>query len=236
MVINMKQKVIISWSSGKDSALTLWRLMNDPNYEVVGLYTTHVDNDIPFQATPIAVVKKQAQLIGLPLVLIALPEVFPSHDIYQQTIIDGLKNCGLQFDGIAFGDLFCNGIADYRRQYIEPAGWECVFPLLGQSSLQLANEIIECGIQTKLVTVDSTQLDIKFCGRWLDHQLLSEFPITIDPCGENGEYHSLVVDAPFYQQPLNLAWLERETNTRFCYQRYTLVETESFPDADIAVS
>ena len=236
MVINMKQKVIISWSSGKDSALTLWRLMNDPNYEVVGLYTTHVDNDVPFQATPIAVVKKQAQLIGLPLVLIALPEVFPAHDIYQQTIIDALKNCGLQFDGIAFGDLFCNGIADYRRQYIEPAGWECVFPLLGQSSLQLANEIIECGIQTKLVTVDSTQLDIKFCGRWLDHQLLSEFPITIDPCGENGEYHSLVVDAPFYQQPLNLAWLERETNTRFCYQRYTLVETESFPDADIAVS
>ncbi len=236
MVINMKQKVIISWSSGKDSALTLWRLMNDPNYEVVGLYTTHVDNDVPFQATPIAVVKKQAQLIGLPLVLIALPEVFPAHDIYQQTIIDGFKNCGLQFDGIAFGDLFCNGIADYRRQYIEPAGWECVFPLLGQSSLQLANEIIECGIQTKLVTVDSTQLDIKFCGRWLDHQLLSEFPITIDPCGENGEYHSLVVDAPFYQQPLNLAWLERETNTRFCYQRYTLVETESFPDADIAVS
>ncbi|MCD9520141.1 ATPase [Photobacterium phosphoreum] len=232
----MKQKVIISWSSGKDSALTLWRLMNDSNYEVVGLYTTHVDNDVPFQATPIAVVKKQAQLIGLPLVLIALPEVFPAHDIYQQTIIDGLKNCGLQFDGIAFGDLFCNGIADYRRQYIEPAGWECVFPLLGQSSLQLANEIIECGIQTKLVTVDSTQLDIKFCGRWLDHQLLSEFPITIDPCGENGEYHSLVVDAPFYQQPLNLAWLERETNTRFCYQRYTLVETESFPDADIAVS
>lgn len=236
MVINMKQKVIISWSSGKDSALTLWRLMNDSNYEVVGLYTTHVDNDVPFQATPIAVVKKQAQLIGLPLVLIALPEVFPAHDIYQQTIIDGLKNCELQFDGIAFGDLFCNGIADYRRQYIEPAGWECVFPLLGQSSLQLANEIIECGIQTKLVTVDSTQLDIKFCGRWLDHQLLSEFPITIDPCGENGEYHSLVVDAPFYQQPLNLAWLERETNTRFCYQRYTLVETESFPDADIAVS
>lgn len=236
MVINMKQKVIISWSSGKDSALTLWRLMNDSNYEVVGLYTTHVDNDVPFQATPIAVVKKQAQLIGLPLVLIALPEVFPAHDIYQQTIVDGLKNCRLQFDGIAFGDLFCNGIADYRRQYIEPAGWECVFPLLGQSSLQLANEIIECGIQTKLVTVDSTQLDIKFCGRWLDHQLLSEFPITIDPCGENGEYHSLVVDAPFYQQPLNLAWLERETNTRFCYQRYTLVETESFPDADIAVS
>ncbi|MCD9472026.1 adenine nucleotide alpha hydrolase [Photobacterium phosphoreum] len=232
----MKQKVIISWSSGKDSALTLWRLMNDSNYEVVGLYTTHVDNDVPFQATPIAVVKKQAQLIGLPLVLIALPEVFPAHDIYQQTIVDGLKNCGLQFDGIAFGDLFCNGIADYRRQYIEPAGWECVFPLLGQSSLQLANEIIECGIQTKLVTVDSTQLDIKFCGRWLDHQLLSEFPITIDPCGENGEFHSLVVDAPFYQQPLNLAWLDRETNPRFCYQRYILVETESFPDADIAVS
>lgn len=227
MVINMKQRVIISWSSGKDSALTLWRLMNDPNYEVVGLYTTHVDNDVPFQATPIAVVKKQAQLIGLPLVLIALPEVFPANDIYQQMIVEGLKNCGLQFDSVAFGDLFCNGIADYRRQYIKPAGWECVFPLLGQPSHQLANEIIECGIKTKLVTVDSTQLDTRFCGRWFDHQLLTELPPTTDLCGENGEFHSLVVDGPFYQQPLNLIWLGCETDSRFCYQRYALVETDS---------
>ncbi|WP_297481161.1 adenine nucleotide alpha hydrolase [uncultured Photobacterium sp.] len=223
----MKQSVIISWSSGKDSALTLWRLMNDPNYEVIGLYTTYVGSEVPFQATPIDIVKRQAQLIGLPLVLITLPDVFPANDVYQQAIVDGLKNCELQFDSVAFGDLFCNGIADYRRQYIKPAGWECVFPLLGQSSLQLANEIIECGMQTKLVTVDSTQLDIKFCGRWFDYQLLTELAPATDLCGENGEFHSLVVDGPFYQQPLNLKWLGCETDSRFCYQRYTLVETDS---------
>ncbi len=227
MVINMKQSVIISWSSGKDSALTLWRLMNDPNYEVVGLYTTYVGNDVPFQATPIEIVKQQALLIGLPLVLIELPKVFPANDVYQQTIVNSLKNCELAFDCVAFGDLFCNGIADYRRQYIEPAGWACVFPLLGQPSHQLANEIIECGIKTKLVTIDSTQLDIHFCGRWFDHQLLTELSPTTDLCGENGEFHSLVVDGPFYQQPLNLTWLECETDARFCYQRYALVETGS---------
>ena len=90
MVINMKQSVIISWSSGKDSALTLWRLMNDPNYEVIGLYTTYVGNDVPFQATLIEIVKQQALLIGLPLVLIELPKVFPANDVYQQAIVDGL--------------------------------------------------------------------------------------------------------------------------------------------------
>lgn len=236
MVINMKRRVIISWSSGKDSALTLWRLLNDSNYDVVGLFTTYIGNDVPFQATPITVVKKQAQLLGLPLVLIELPEVFPANTIYQQTIIDGLKNCGLHFDSVAFGDLFCNGISDYRRQYIEPAGWECIFPLLGQPSHQLANEIIECGIKTKLVAVDSTQLNVDFCGRWFTHELLNELPMTIDPCGENGEFHTLVVDGPFYQQPLNLIWLECEISPRFCYQRYTLAVAESLPSADIAVS
>lgn len=236
MVMNMKKKVIISWSSGKDAALTLLRLINDSEYEVVGLFTTHVNDDVPFQATPIDIVKKQAQLIGLPLVLIALPEIFPSNDIYQQTIIEGLTNCGLQFDSIAFGDLFCNGIADYRRQYIEPAGWECVFPLLGQPSTQLANEIIESGIKTKLVTIDSTQLDSQFCGRWFDHQLLNELPTTIDLCDENGEFHSLVIDAPFYKQSLNVKWLTCETEARFCYQRYMVIETDTLPNVDIAVS
>ncbi|SMY37983.1 ATP-binding region [Photobacterium andalusiense] len=236
MVMQMKTKVMISWSSGKDSALTLSRLLNDSDYKVVGLFTTHVNNDVPFQATPISVVKQQAQLIGLPLVLIALPEVFPANDIYQQAIIDGLKNCGLPFDAVAFGDLFDNGIADYRRQYIEPAGWQCIFPLLGQPSTQLANEIIESGIKTKLVTIDSTQLDSQFCGRWFNHQLLNELPKTIDPCGENGEFHSLVVDAPFYQQPLHIKWLVCEIEMRFYYQRYMVIETGTLPNVDIAVS
>lgn len=79
------KRVVISWSSGKDSTLTLERLQEDPNYEVVGLYTTYVDDEVPFQATPLEVVQMQADLLGLPLITIELPAVFPSNDIYQST-------------------------------------------------------------------------------------------------------------------------------------------------------
>ena len=139
----MKKKVVISWSSGKDSTLTLERLLESAEYEVVALYTTYVGDEVPFQVTPIDVVAMQAQLIGLPLITIELPEVFPSNEVYQSTIVSALKDSGFSIDAVAFGDMFCNGIADYRRSYIEPAGWECVFPLMGESSQALAQEIID---------------------------------------------------------------------------------------------
>ncbi len=87
-----------------------------------------VGDEVPFQVTPIDVVAIQAQLVDLPLITIELPEVFPSNEIYQSTIVSALKGSGLSIDAVAFGDMFRNGIADYRRSYIEPAGWECVFP------------------------------------------------------------------------------------------------------------
>jgi len=92
---------------------------------------------------PIDVVAMQAQLIGLPLVTIEPPEAFPSNEIYKSTLVSALKGSGLSIDAVAFGDMFCNGIADYRRSYIEPAVRECVFPLMGESSQVLASEIIE---------------------------------------------------------------------------------------------
>lgn len=217
-------KVIVSWSSGKDSTLTLIKLLNDPNYKVVGLYTTYLIDEVPFQATPLEVVKKQAALTGLPLVTIELPEVFPPNDIYQSLVVNGLRNSGLEINAVAFGDMFCNGIADYRRSYIEPAGWECVFPLLGRDSQQLAQEIIDCGIETLVVTVDTSQLDGKFCGEWYSHQFISSLPVHIDPCGENGEFHTLVVKAPCFDSELKVELDECEREGRFHYQRYHLVK------------
>jgi len=166
------KRVVISWSSGKDSTLTLERLQEDPNYEVVGLYTTYVDDEVPFQATPLEVVQMQADLLHLPLVTIPLLEVFPSNDIYQSTIVTALAESKLNIQAVAFGDMFCNGIADYRRSYIEPAGWECVFPLLGESSKALAMEIIDRGIQTMLITTDGQVLSSDWCGRWYDKPLV----------------------------------------------------------------
>ncbi|MEF1212956.1 ATPase, partial [Vibrio alginolyticus] len=214
------KRVVISWSSGKDSTLTLERLNENPNYQVVGLYTTYVGKEVPFQATPLEVVQMQADLLALPLITIELPEVFPSNDIYQSTIVNALQSSGLNIEAVAFGDMFCNGIADYRRSYIEPVGWECVFPLLGESSEKLAMEIIERGIQTMLITIDGRVLPPEWCGRWYDKALIESLPSQIDPCGENGEFHTLVTSSPSFQGHIELTKRDVESGDRFSHQRY----------------
>ena len=216
----MKKKVVISWSSGKDSTLTLERLLESTEYEVVALYTTYVGDEVPFQVTPIDVVAMQAQLIGLPLITIELPEVFPSNEIYQSTIVSALKGPGLSIDAVAFGELFCNGIADFRKSYIEPAGWECVFPLMGESSQVLASEIISREIETFLVTVDSDALDKSYCGQKYTSELIESLPSHVDPCGEDGEFHTLVTSAPCFKGKLNIELQNVEQGERFVYQRY----------------
>ena len=216
----MKKKVIISWSSGKDSTLTLIRLLNNPKYEVVALYTTHVANEVPFQVTPISVVQMQAELAGLPLIMIELPTVFPANSEYQSLVVTGLKECGIEFEAVAFGDMFCNGIVEYRKSYIEEAGWECVFPLVGQPSSELAEEIINCGIKTILVTTDGTQLDNQFCGQEYTMQLLSDLPMQVDPCGEDGEFHTLVIEAPCFNGSIELSSTTIDEQERFTYLRY----------------
>ncbi|ASZ50799.1 Dph6-related ATP pyrophosphatase [Vibrio parahaemolyticus] len=214
------KRVVISWSSGKDSTLTLERLNENPDYQVVGLYTTYVGKEVPFQATPLEVVQMQADLLALPLITIELLEVFPSNDIYQSTIVNALQSSGLNVEAVAFGDMFCNGIADYRRSYIEPAGWECVFPLMGEESKALALEVVERGIQTMLITTDGDVLQPQWCGRWYDKALIESFPSHIDPCGENGEFHTLVTSTPSFQGHIELTMLEVETGERFSHQRY----------------
>ncbi|MGF1682986.1 ATPase [Photobacterium minamisatsumaniensis] len=217
-------KTIVSWSSGKDSTLTLIRLLNDPSYDVVGLYTTYLDDEVPFQATPMSIVREQARLAALPLIEIPLPEVFPANDIYQSLVIDGIRGSGLEVEAVAFGDMFCNGIAEYRRSYIEPAGWQCVFPLMGQESHLLAQEILDCGIKTMVVTVDTNQLDGKYCGMWYSGEFIESLPESVDPCGEEGEFHTLVVKAPCFNDELVIEPLTIERKSRFHHQRYQLAE------------
>ncbi|WP_454442794.1 Dph6-related ATP pyrophosphatase [Vibrio bathopelagicus] len=206
--------------NGKDSTLTLERLLESSEYEVVALYTTYVGDEVPFQVTPIDVVAIQAQLVDLPLITIELPEVFPSNEIYQSTIVSALKGSGLSIDAVAFGDMFCNGIADYRRSYIEPAGWECVFPLMGESSQALASEIIDRGIETFLVTVDSDVLDMSYCGKKYTLELIGSLPSHVDPCGEDGEFHTLVTSAPCFKGKLKIDLENVEQGERFVHQRY----------------
>ncbi|OEE78873.1 hypothetical protein [Vibrio genomosp. F6] len=223
----MKKNVVISWSSGKDSTLTLERLIEDPDYDVVGLYTTYVGNQVPFQATPIAVVEMQAHLIGLPLILIELPEVFPTNEVYQSAIVDGLKQSSLDIQAVAFGDMFCNGIAEYRKEYIEPAGWECVFPLMGTPSEELAEEIIQRGIQTFIVTVDGQHLTNDWCGKAYTKELLKNLPSSVDPCGEDGEFHTLVTNAPCFKGSIDIVLQNIDSEGRFSHQKYLATLNEN---------
>ena len=224
LLMTKLKRTIVSWSSGKDATLTLERLNESPDYEVVGLYTTYVGNEVPFQATPLDVVQLQADLLGLPLIAIEMPEDFPPNEHYQQTIIKALHNSGLNIESVAFGDMFCTGIEEYRRGYIEPQGWECVFPLMGESSKDLANEILARGIQTMLVTIDGEALDPSWCGRWFTPGLLKQLPENVDPCGENGEFHTLVVSAPSFSGKIGIKITEVEVGARFSHQRYQVIK------------
>ena len=212
--------VVVSWSSGKDSCLCLLELLDNPAYKVTGLFTTHVKNHVPFQETPLDVIKMQAERLNLPLITAELPKTFPDNNIYQKIVVDHLKNTEIPIDAIAFGDMFCNGIEDYRRSFLEPAGFECVFPLLGQTPESLSQEILKRNIETQLITVDTSQLDGQFVGRNYNQQLLNELPSSVDPCGENGEFHTLVTNAPCFSHPINITLEGINKGDRFHVQKF----------------
>lgn len=220
------KRVIVSWSTGKDATLCLMRLLDHPDFEVCGLFTTHVAGQIPFQATTTETAHLQASRLGLPLITAELPEVFPDNAIYQDTVISALRNAELRFDAIAFGDLYCNGIDAYRKNFIEPAGWECVFPLLGESPDTLAKEIINRRIKAYVLTVDGEQLAPSHIGREYSQAFIDSLPSEVDPCGENGEFHTLVVDTPAFYAPIEIKLGNVvQSDGRFHHQEYRLLTT-----------
>jgi uncharacterized protein (TIGR00290 family) len=221
----MKANVIISWSSGKDSALTLSRLLKKKDCKIVALMTTHVKSRVPFQETPMNVVRAQAKQLSLPLLEIELPEVFPENSVYQSLIVNHLNQFPLPVDAVAFGDIHCNGIAEYRRSYLEPAGYQCLFPLMGEDPNQLALSIFQSAIETKMITIDSEQLDCDFIGQDYTPELVRKLPENVDPCGENGEFHTLVTNMPEFKQPLRLEFGDIANNGRFYFQTYQLAKS-----------
>ncbi len=217
-----KIRVIVSWSSGKDSALTLLKLLKDTRYQVVGLFTTYYQDYIPFQATPIELLELQAGRTGIPLITLQLPDIFPENRVYQKLVVEALQQSNLTFDAVAFGDMFCNGIVEYRQSYIQPAGWQCVFPLLGHNTQLLAQEIIQQQIEAFVCTVDTSQLDGKFVGYSYAYELLRQLPAEVDQCGENGEFHTLVTNAPFFSHAVEVELSEVDRKGRFHFQKYKL--------------
>jgi len=200
----MKKKVMLSWSSGKDSAWTLHVLRTRPElareYEVVGLMTTvnQQFQRVAMHSTRAEVLKSQAVAAALPLRIIPLP--WPcSNEHYESAMSEACTEALAQgVEVVAFGDLFLRDIRHYREEKLKGTGLEPLFPLWEIPTDLLAREMIAGGLRAKLVCVDPKKLDARFAGREFDAQLLAELPAEVDPCGENGEFHTCVYAGPMF--------------------------------------
>jgi uncharacterized protein (TIGR00290 family) len=198
------RKVLLSWSSGKDSAWTLHLLRQNPDVQVAALVTTFnsAANRVAMHAVRRALVETQAELTGIPLWPVELPWPCPN-SIYED-LMRGVSERAMAegFSAVAFGDLFLQDIRDYRVRQLQGTGLEPLFPLWRIPTKDLALDMIDAGVRAKITCVDPSKLAKSFAGRDYDHSLLDALPDVVDPCGENGEFHTFVYEAPVFSRPI----------------------------------
>ncbi len=200
----MKKKALLSWSSGKDSAWALHRLRADPGIEVVGLLTV-VNRKylrVSMHATRLEMLQCQARALNLPLRTIDLPD--PCENAQYEAVMRNFlaESAAKGVQCMAFGDLFLADIRKYREDHLKGTGIEPLFPLWGIPSRQLADEMLAEGLEAYVSSVDLKRLPACFAGRQWSRDMLQEFPEGIDPCGENGEIHTIVADGPMFREPI----------------------------------
>lgn len=200
------KRVLLSWSSGKDSAWTLHVLRRDPEIDPIGLITT-LNTEfqrVALHGTRRAVLEAQAAAAQLPLWIVPLP--WPcSNQVYEQCMAEvWARALDEHVDAIAFGDLFLADIRAYREKQLAPTGLEPLFPLWEIPTDNLARQMVAGGLRARLACVDPRQLPASFAGRDFDAALLDELPTSVDPCGERGEFHTCVYDGPMFQGPIAL--------------------------------
>ncbi|EKP0278730.1 adenine nucleotide alpha hydrolase [Aeromonas bestiarum] len=201
-----KTKVLLSWSSGKDSAWALHTLRQDPAIEVVGLFTTlnQTFERVAMHGVRKQLLMQQAECVGLPLTAIDLPWPCTNED-YARIMTDFIA--GVVAEGIhqmAFGDLFLEDVRAYREKQLLGTGIEPLFPLWGSDTAKLAQQMMAAGLRARISTLDPKKLDASLGGHEFDPALLAALPAGVDPCGENGEFHTLAWDGPMFLRPLTI--------------------------------
>lgn len=200
----MKEKVILSWSGGKDSALCLHAIREADRYEVAGLLTTVTEGygRISMHGVREVLLQEQAASLGLPLERVQIPQN-SSNEEYESRMKAALERwLAAGVTRVAFGDIFLEDLRKYREDNLAPLSMQALFPLWKQSTPELARRFIRLGFRAVLTCVDGNALESRFAGRELDSALLAELPDSVDPCGENGEFHSFVWDGPLFRQPV----------------------------------
>jgi uncharacterized protein (TIGR00290 family) len=199
-------RLALSWSGGKDSALTLWTL-RQTGTEPDALITTVTDeyDRISMHGVRRELLRGQAEAAGVPLVEVGIPPGCVNR-VYEARMAQALASPPLSsVDAVAFGDLFLEDIRAYHDTRLAAAGRRGVFPLWGRDTGALAREFIAGGFQAYIICVDPRALDASFAGRRYDNQLLADMPTSVDPCGENGEFHTFVHAGPIFAQPIACA-------------------------------
>jgi len=213
------KKILLSWSGGKDSAWALHQLRLAGEYEIAALLTTTNEEfrRVAIHGFREELLHKQAQQAGLPLWQIPLP--FPcTNEVYEQRMAAACARAEKEgFHGIAFGDLFLEEIRAYRMAKLAPTGLAPIFPIWGIPTDELAHQMQMGGLRARLTCLDPRKLPAEFAGREWDAALLRDLPVGIDPCGENGEFHSFAYAGPMFRNPIPVITGERVERDGFVY-------------------
>jgi uncharacterized protein (TIGR00290 family) len=201
----MAKRVVMCWSCGKDSATALYRLQHDPDYEVTGLLTTLTEGygRVSMSGVRSELLQQQAEALGLPVREVWIPPacVNAVYEARMGEAVEQLQADGVE--GVAFGDLFLEDVRQYRERQMAPTGLECVFPIWREDTAALARWMTG-HLRATIVCVDPRQVPGELAGREYDDALLAELPTTADPCGERGEFHTFVRDAPNFRSPIEV--------------------------------
>ncbi len=197
-------KAIFNWSGGKDSSLALYHILKNKEYDVQALMTTVNSkfDRISMHGVRKELLYAQGEAIGLPIKEIRLPEK-PTMSEYDETMQNVLTE--LKADGVThsiFGDIFLEDLKKYREERLAEVGLKAHFPLWKRDTTELVHEFIDLGFKTVVVCVKSELLSGEFAGRVIDKDFLKDLPKNVDPCGENGEFHTYVFDGPIFKNPI----------------------------------
>ncbi len=215
---------MVAWSTGKDCAWALHRVRSAASLEIVGLFTTITDtfSRVSMHGVRQEIVEEQARALHLPLLTVPVPFPCPN-EVYERAMGEAVHR--LHEEGvtrIVFGDLFLEDVRSYREERLKGSGVEPVFPLWGLSTRALANEMIDQGLEARIVTLDPRLVPRSLAGRTLTRTLLDGLPAGVDPCGERGEFHTCVTAGPMFDRPIPVV-------------AGPVVEREGFVFADLAL-
>jgi len=198
------KKVVLFWSAGKDSAMALHAIQNDKSFQLIALITTLNEeyNRISMHGIPEQILDRQCEVLGIPLIKMWVPNLLHNYS-YENVFLDlcrDLKISGVEF--LAFGDIHLEDLRKYREELANRAGLKACFPLWNKPTLELMHNFIFHGFKAITCCINTSLLNENWIGRQLDNKFLKDLPEGVDPCGENGEYHTFCYDGPVFIDPI----------------------------------